>query len=41
MALAEEGKTHREIAKETGVSPNTIKAVLNKIGVDQTISTPR
>ena len=40
MALAEKGKTHREIAKETGVSPNTIKAVLNKTGLDQTISTP-
>lgn len=41
MALAEKGKTHKEIAKEAGVSPNTIKAVLNKTGLDQTNSTPR
>ena len=41
MALAEKGKTHKEIAKEAGVSPNTIKAVLNKIGLDQITSTPR
>ena len=41
MALAGKGKTLREIAKEAGVSPNTVKAVLNKIGLDQTISTPR
>ncbi len=35
LALAEKGKTYREIAKEAGVSPNTIKAVLNKAGLNQ------
>ena len=30
IALSEKGKTYREITKEAGVSPNTIKAVLNK-----------
>jgi len=38
LALAEKGKTYREIAKEAGVSPNTIKAVLHKAGLDQTTS---
>ncbi|MGH9979885.1 MAG: hypothetical protein ACRD8Z_29195 [Nitrososphaeraceae archaeon] len=38
ITLAEKGKTYREIAKEAGVSPNTIKAVLNKAGLDQTTS---
>ena len=38
LALAEKGKTYREIAKEAGVSPNTIKAVLSKAGLDQTTS---
>jgi predicted transcriptional regulator len=38
IALAEKGKTYREITKEVGVSPNTIKAVLNKAGFDQTTS---
>ena len=33
LALAEKGKTYREITKEAGVSPNTIKAVLNKAGL--------
>ena len=28
----------REITKEAGVSPNTIKAILNKAGLDQTTS---
>ena len=36
--LAEKGKTYREITKEAGVSPNTIKAVLNRAGLDQTTS---
>ena len=39
LALAENGKTYREIAKEAGVSPNTIKAVLNRAGLDETTST--
>ena len=38
LALAEKGKTYREITKEAGVSPNTIKAVLNKAGLNQTTS---
>ena len=38
LALAEKGKTYREITKEAGVSPNTIKAILNKAGLDQTTS---
>jgi hypothetical protein len=38
IALSEKGKSYREIAKEAGVSPNTIKAVLNKAGLDQTNS---
>lgn len=38
IALCEKGKTYREIAKEAGVSPNTIKAVLNKAGLDQNTS---
>ncbi|MGC1135171.1 MAG: helix-turn-helix domain-containing protein [Nitrososphaeraceae archaeon] len=39
IALAENGKTYREIAKEAGVSPNTIKLVLNRTGLDQNTST--
>jgi predicted transcriptional regulator len=39
LALAEKGKTYREIAKEAGVSPNTIKLVLNRAGLDETAST--
>ena len=39
IALAEKGKTYREITKEAGVSPNTIKAVLNRTGLDETTST--
>jgi predicted transcriptional regulator len=38
LALAEKGKTYREITREAGVSPNTIKAVLNKAGLDQNTS---
>ena len=37
MALAEKGKTYREITKEAGVSPNTIKAVLNRAAAGSTI----
>ena len=39
MALAEKGETYREIAKKAGVSPNTIKAVLNRAGLDESTST--
>ena len=38
MALAEKGKTYREITKEAGMSPNTIKAILNKAGLDESAS---
>jgi hypothetical protein len=38
IALAEKGETYREITKKAGVSPNTIKAVLNKAGLDQNTS---
>ena len=38
LALAEKGRTYREITKEAGVSPNTIKAVLNKAGLEETAS---
>jgi predicted transcriptional regulator len=38
LALAEKGKTYREITKEAGVSPNTIKAILNKVGLDESAS---
>jgi predicted transcriptional regulator len=38
IALSEKGKTYREITKEAGVSPNTIKAILNKAGLDQNTS---
>ena len=38
ISLSEKGKTYREITKEAGVSPNTIKAILNKAGLDQNTS---
>jgi predicted transcriptional regulator len=38
LALYEKGKTYREITKEAGVSPNTIKAIVNKAGLDQNTS---
>jgi predicted transcriptional regulator len=38
LALYEKGKTYREITKEAGVSPNTIKAIVNKAGLDQMAS---
>ena len=31
-------KAYREITKEAGVSPNTIKAVLNRAGLDESTS---
>lgn len=37
-ALYEEGKTYRDIARELKMSPNSIKAVLNKAGLDQNTS---
>ena len=38
LALAEKDKTYKEIAKEANASPNTIKVVLNKAGLDQNSS---
>ena len=38
LALAEKGETYRDITKKAGVSPNTIKAVLNKAGLDENTS---
>ena len=38
LALAEKGATYREITKRAGVAPNTIKAVLNKAGLDESSS---
>jgi predicted transcriptional regulator len=34
-SLYENGKTYREIAQELKISPNSIKAILNKAGLDQ------
>jgi hypothetical protein len=36
--LSEKGRTYREITKEAGVSPNTIKSVLNRAGLNETTS---
>ena len=38
MALLEKGETYREITKKAGVSPNTIKAIANKAGLDESTS---
>ena len=38
LALDEKGTTYREITKRAGVSPNTIKAVLNRAGLDESTS---
>ncbi|HZD35866.1 MAG TPA: helix-turn-helix domain-containing protein [Nitrososphaeraceae archaeon] len=38
LALLEKGETYRDIAKKAGVSPNTVKAIANKSGLDETIS---
>jgi predicted transcriptional regulator len=38
LALLEKGETYREIARQAGVSPNTIKAIANKAGLDETTS---
>ena len=37
LALAEKGKTYRDYKRGRG-APNTIKAVLNKAGLDETAS---
>ena len=38
IALLEKGETYREITKRACVSPNTIKAIANKSGLDQNTS---
>jgi lambda repressor-like predicted transcriptional regulator len=38
LALSEKGETYREIARKAGVSPNTIKAVLSRAGLEETTS---
>jgi len=38
LALLEKGETYRDIAKKAGVSPNTIKAIANKAGLDESAS---
>jgi predicted transcriptional regulator len=38
MALLEKGETYREITKKAGVSPNTIKAIANKVGLSEITS---
>ena len=34
-ALLEKGETYREITKRAKVSPNTIKIIANRVGLDQ------
>jgi len=38
LALLEKGETYRDIARKAGVSPNTIKAIANRAGLDETTS---
>jgi transposase-like protein len=38
LALLEKGETYRDIAKKAGVSPNTIKAIANRAGLDESTS---
>jgi hypothetical protein len=38
LALLEKGTTYREITKAAGVSPNTIKSISNRAGLDETTS---
>jgi predicted transcriptional regulator len=38
LALLEKGETYRSIARQAGVSPNTIKAIANKAGLDECTS---
>jgi hypothetical protein len=38
LALLEKGETYREITRQAGVSPNTIKAIANKAGLDECTS---
>ena len=38
LALLEKGTSYREIAKAAGVSPNTIKSISNRAGLEETTS---
>ena len=38
ISMAENGATYREMTKKVGVSPNTIKMVLNRAGLVETTS---
>jgi hypothetical protein len=38
LALLEKGETYRSITRQAGVSPNTIKAIANKAGLDESAS---
>ena len=38
IAMRENGKSYREITQELKLSPNTIKAILNKAGLDESTS---
>jgi transposase len=37
ISLYEKGKTYRDIIKELRMSPNTIKAILSRAGLDGSI----
>ncbi|HZD36203.1 MAG TPA: hypothetical protein VE130_13460 [Nitrososphaeraceae archaeon] len=38
-ALLEKGESYRDIAQKAKVSPNTIKAIANRAGLDETTPT--
>ena len=38
LAILEKGESYRDIARKARVSPNTIKAIANRAGLDETTS---
>jgi DNA-binding NarL/FixJ family response regulator len=38
LAMLEKGESYRDIAQKAKVSPNTIKAISNRAGLDETTS---
>jgi transposase-like protein len=38
LAVLEKGESYRSIAKAAGVSPNTIKSISNRAGLDESAS---
>jgi transposase len=38
IAMLEKGESYRDIAQKAKVSPNTIKAISNRAGLDESIS---